>query len=82
MRKLHIFIVPFRLHKGELKAVGHEPAWSARQGERRADELADRYDGVGVYGVWVDSVTLDASDLHQLAAVGEVPDLALLQAVA
>lgn len=82
MRVLQVIIVPFHLRKGELKPAGHEPGWTARQAERRALELSDRYDGVGVYGVWVDDVTLDASDLHQLAAFGQVPDLAALLAVA
>ncbi|QDB99674.1 hypothetical protein [Mesorhizobium sp. 8] len=82
MRKLQVIIVPFHLRKGVLKPAGHEPGWTARQAERRAKELSDRYAGVGVYGVWVDDLTLDASDLHQLAAVGDVPDLAALLAVA
>lgn len=40
------------------------------------------YNGVGVYGVWVDDVTLDACDLHELARFGKVPDLDAIQAAA
>lgn len=82
MRKLQVLIVPFTVRKGELAAVGHEPARSAAQAERRAAALSGRFAGVGVYGVWVDDVTFDAADLHQLAAFGRVPDLATLQAAA
>ena len=82
MRKLQVVIVSFNLVRGELQAVGHEPAKSPEAGEARASIIAPRYNGVGVYGVWVDDVTLDACDLHELARFGQVPDLEALLAAA
>lgn len=82
MRSLQVVVVPFSLQRGQLVAVGHEPAKSTEAGSARAKKLADRYDGVGVYGVWVDDVTLDACDLHEIAREGTIPELEVLQAAA
>lgn len=82
MRKLQVVVVPFDLRKGQLVAVGHEPAVSAEGGAARAAVLAGRHAGVGVYGIWVDDVTYDACDLHELSRVGQVPDIEVLAVAA
>lgn len=82
MRKLQIVIVPFARQKGELVAVGHLPAATQVKALEKAGAMAGRYDGVGVYGVWVDDITLDASDLEELGSFGHVPALSALQAAA
>ncbi len=82
MRQLQVVVVPFNRMKGEFVPAGHEPARSPEAGRARASALAGRYTGVGVYGVWVDDETMDASDLHELAQFGQVPNLAALQAAA
>lgn len=82
MRKLQVVVVPFNKRKGELVPAGHEPASSPEAGARRAVAMAARYAGVGVYGVWVDDVTFDACDLHELARFGRVPELEALLAAA
>lgn len=82
MRSLQVIIVSFNLHKGRLVPAGHEPAGTAKAANARAKALLGRFAGVGVYGVWVDETTLDASDLHEIARFGEVPTLDAVEAAA
>jgi len=82
MRKLQVVVVPFHLRKGQLVPAGHEPATCPEGGIQRASAMANRYAGVGVYGIWVDDVTYDACDLHEISRIGQVPDIEAIAAAA
>ena len=75
MRKRHFFLVPFGLSDDRLVSAGPLPARSPEVAIRRAELLTNQFAGVGVYGVWFDDATHDASNFDEIARFGEVPDL-------
>lgn len=82
MRKQHVFIVSFEFIKGRLTGIGSEPVKSKEKAIERAEQIVEHYAGVGVYGIWVDDVTCDTSDLEQIAVFGETPELDEIAAAA
>lgn len=82
MRKEQVFIVCFEFVRDQLEAVGQQHFKTREKAIERAEDIAEGYAGVGVYGVWVDDITYDASDLVLVHVVGETPDLEQLAAAA